>query len=315
MQSILFAIILVLVVNIQPAEAQSTDLRSKIKSRQRAIKADQMAIAVKQRAIKVERRGIKDKQMRIKIELQEIDLIYFMETNSQKLEENDQRELEINQKANRNRKEARELNQKATEFKARAEELGQRAIELDFFAEMQESGHLSTDAVLFSDSLAFQYIDNFRKEFLAHLIKAFTLAIGAESMEQYLAVSNLSRKYGYNASEMIESSSLSMFDWMWMMANAPSNQRFFTNQMKLALGSAIAEDRNLLPRSLKHIVNLQERAKDKRNRSAFRVLYEVDKFLLGKFKESDNNRESNGSEAVKRFLKGCRKAFGKPKVQ
>ncbi len=167
----------------------------------------------------------------------------------------------------------------------------EEAIKIELFAKMQKRGSLSEYGVLSSNSdLAFQYVQSFREKLRVHLIQDFIDAIKAGDKNKYIALSNLRKEYGYTESEIIESSSLSMREWMQIMVNTPSNQKFFTSAMISTLDSAIAYDSGLLHVYSDYIVSLRETAQKTGNRSALKFLNNVDKFLMN-LNEIYNNGE------------------------
>ncbi len=260
MQSILFAILIVISVNIQPAEAQSKEPEK-----------PKQAEAV-QEVDNLQRRIIAEKDGQAEVAHQELLI----------------------------RRGARlEIARQAEAAQAVVDGEFKRKIRTELFAKMQNGDDSLESAVeVLSDADAVQYVQSVRKKFLVELTTAFIEAIKVGDMERYQALSNLRKEYGYTESQIIISASSTIpfeedirveqffndkhsevFEWMRMLVSAKSNKEFFTLEMIRILSSAISSNIKLLPVYRGYIVSLEETAQENNNSSALIFLNNVDEFL------------------------------------
>ncbi len=160
-----------------------------------------------------------------------------------------------------------------------------------------QSDHLFNPEVLLRPNVetTMLLINKFRKEFLAELRKAVIGAIGTGNVKEYKVLSALMKRYGYNEYDMITLASLiqvenrseyekqeEMFSWLQMLIKAPLEKEFFTEEMiriLLLFGININSDIALFSVYLEYVGALKKTAKEAENRPAFTLLDVFDRFL------------------------------------
>ncbi len=255
MQSILFAIIIGISMNIQPAKAQLAGVKEEKQSGQ----AEKLKAPSNQHAIT---ELLKTVSLTRDIEKQLLQIAIEFDTQAEKVHQE-------RAKLKRARKTAVELVQEIW-----------GADQIEEKISVIELTKVLADAIKTGDVKRYLLVSDLMEEYGYIKSEVITSALSAIPSEEELIL----------VKKLFVDKHPGVFKWMWMMINAESNKKFFTLEMIRILFFAIASDIKHLHVYRNHyIVPLQETAKKTGNHSALKLLGNVDD-VLNMLKENDNKK-------------------------